>query len=70
MLFEESFTTDVFLRFLNRLLKGAKSKIFLILDNLRVHHAKLLNHGSKKIKTKLNCSTYLPIAQSLIRMSF
>jgi hypothetical protein len=30
----------IFLRFLKRLIKGAKRKIFLILDNLKVHHAK------------------------------
>ena len=31
---------QVFLKFLRRLIKDRKKKIFLILDNLRVHHAK------------------------------
>lgn len=53
MLFEESFTTDVFLRFLNRLVKGSETKIFLISDNLRVHHAKLLKPWLEKNKDKI-----------------
>ena len=39
MLYEERMTADVLIRFLERLLRGAERKIFLILDNLKVHHA-------------------------------
>ena len=59
MIFEESFTTKVFLRFLNRLVKGSKAKIFLILDNLRVHHAKALKPWLEKNKDKIELF-YLP----------
>jgi hypothetical protein len=31
---------DLFLTFLRRLIKDAKQKVFLIVDNLRVHHAR------------------------------
>lgn len=40
MLFEEDFTVDVFLKFLTKLIYKQDQKIFLILDNHRVHHAK------------------------------
>lgn len=39
MLFDENFTTDVFIDFLKRLIFKSKTKIFLILDNHKVHHA-------------------------------
>jgi transposase len=39
MLFDESFTTDIFIDFLRRLSWKSKQKIFLILDNHKVHHA-------------------------------
>lgn len=42
MLFEKSFAADVFLNFLRRLTKGSKTKVFLILDNVPVHHAKIV----------------------------
>jgi transposase len=42
MVFEGKFNAAVFLDFMNRLVKQAGRKIFLILDNLRVHHAKVL----------------------------
>lgn len=42
MVFEGKFNAAVFLDFMGRLVKQAGRKIFLILDNLRVHHAKVL----------------------------
>ena len=35
-------TVKVLLRFFKRLIKDAKRKVFMILDNLRVHHAHLV----------------------------
>jgi transposase len=40
MVYEGALNAGLFLAFLKRLIKGAERKIFLILDNLRVHHAK------------------------------
>ena len=40
MIFEDSFTIDVFLKFLRKLIYKQDHKVFLILDNHRVHHAK------------------------------
>jgi len=59
MLFEDSFTAEVFLNFLKRLTKGSKTKIFLILDNLRVHHAKVLKPWLEENKDKIELF-YLP----------
>jgi transposase len=42
MLYSGMFTAQTLIKFLKRLIKDAKRKVFLILDNLRVHHAKLV----------------------------
>lgn len=38
--YEENFTAEVFIRFLRRLIEDTDAKVFLIVDNLRVHHAR------------------------------
>lgn len=40
MLYRETLTAPVLIRFLDRLVRDAGRKVFLILDNLRVHHSK------------------------------
>jgi transposase len=52
MVFEESFRTPVLLRFLQRLIRQARQKIFVILDRHPVHQAKAIErwvpqHGSR-----------------------
>lgn len=42
MIFKGALNAELFGQFLERLVKGAKRKVFLILDNLPVHHAKVL----------------------------
>jgi transposase len=43
MMYDGTLNAKVFIKFLQRLIRGAKGrKIFLILDNLRVHHAKVV----------------------------
>ena len=41
-IFDGALNTNILIDFLRRLIKGASKKIYLILDNLRVHHAKPL----------------------------
>jgi transposase len=41
-IFDGALNTNILIDFLRRLIKGASKKVFLILDNLRVHHAKPL----------------------------
>lgn len=40
MVYRDSFNAGVFIKFMGRLIKEAKRKIILIVDNLRVHHCK------------------------------
>jgi transposase len=48
MIYQGSFNADTFLTFLRRLIKDSKQKIFLIVDNLRVHHAKKVQAWTAK----------------------
>jgi len=40
MVFKGALNSTILLRFLRRLVKNARRKVFLVLDNLRVHHSK------------------------------
>ena len=62
MLYEETLKTDVFIEFLRRLVKYSKKKIFLILDNLRVHHSKKVQKWVKKHKKKISLFFLPPYA--------
>jgi transposase len=42
MLYRETMTAKVLIKFMSRLVKDAPRKVFLILDNLRVHHSKVV----------------------------
>jgi transposase len=47
-IFEGAMNADVLIDFLMRLLKDAQRRVFLILDNLRVHHAKPVKEWLKE----------------------
>lgn len=52
MVYGEKLTSQVLIAFMQRLIKGRDKKIYLILDNLRVHHSKkvkewLAGHGDQ-----------------------
>jgi transposase len=53
MIYQGSFNANTFLTFLRRLIKDAKQKIFLIVDNLRVHHAKKVQAWTAKHSKKI-----------------
>lgn len=59
MMFEENFTADIFLKFLQRLIHKAPSKIFLIVDNHKAHHAYVVKDWFEKHKEKIEIF-YLP----------
>jgi len=42
MIYEGALNVEIFLKFLKRLIKGRTRKLFLVLDNLRVHRAKIV----------------------------
>lgn len=50
MVYENSMNADTLIKFLKRLIKGSKRKIYLILDNLRVHHSKVVKKWVKEHK--------------------
>lgn len=50
MMYRETLTADVLIQFLGRLIRDSRRKVFLILDNLRVHH-------SRKVKAWLEDKT-------------
>lgn len=59
MLYQETMTSKVFIKFLSRLIRDAKSKVFLILDNHRVHHSKAVKEWLEEHKEKVELF-YLP----------
>ena len=53
MVYEGALRSDTFLKFLRRMIKDVERKIFLIVDNLRVHHAKKVQKWIDKHKDKI-----------------
>lgn len=55
MIYTTKMTAQLLIKFLKQLIKGASRKIFLILDNLRVHHANLVREwlAREEIKAKI-----------------
>ena len=48
MVYEGGLNVAIFLKFLGRLIRHQEKKVFLILDNLKVHHAKKVQSWIKK----------------------
>jgi transposase len=59
MIIEDAFNSDKLIEFLEALIKDADRKVFLILDNLRVHHSKPVKAWLEKHKKKIEVF-YLP----------
>lgn len=59
MIIDETFNSDRFIEFLEALIKDAGRKVFLILDNLRVHHSKVVKAWVEERKDKIELF-YLP----------
>ncbi len=59
MVFEKNFTISIFINFLRRLIYKAPKKIFLIVDNHSVHHAKKVRSWIEKHNKKIELF-YLP----------
>lgn len=52
MIYQETMTVGLLIKFLVKLQKNAGRKVYVILDNLRVHHAKILRKWLEKEKIK------------------
>lgn len=59
MVYKGGLNIDLFIRFLKRLIKDACRKVFLIVDNLRVHHAKKVRKWVEEHKAEIELF-YLP----------
>ena len=59
MIIDEAFDADKLIEFLQSLVKDAQKKVFLILDNLRVHHSKKVKAWVEENKAKIELF-YLP----------
>lgn len=59
MFYEGTMNAQRLIRFLRRLVKDAGRKVFLILDNLRVHHAKLVKEWLVRHEDEIELA-YLP----------
>jgi len=59
MIYSGTMNSQQLIKFLKRLTKGSKNKIYLILDNLRVHHSKLVKQWEEKNNEKIRLF-YLP----------
>jgi transposase len=59
MIIDESFTSDKLIEFLQALIQDAGKNVFLILDNLRVHHSKPVKAWVAAHKDKIELF-YLP----------
>ena len=52
MIIDEAFNSDKQIKFLEALIKDAAREVFLILDNLRVHHSKPVKDWVEERKDK------------------
>lgn len=59
MIIDDSFDADKLVEFLAALIKDAGRKVFLILDNLRVHHSKIVKAWVSERKDQIELF-YLP----------
>jgi transposase len=53
MIYSENMNSDKFIEFLNQLIKNNEQKIYLILDNLRVHHSYIVKDWIVENKDKI-----------------
>jgi transposase len=65
MLYNENLSSDVFILFLERLILDADRKVFLILDNLRVHKSKVVSEWILKRKDQIELYFLPPYAPEL-----
>ena len=59
MIYKENMNTDVLIRFLEQLIKYQDNKVFLILDNLRVHQSKIIKKWEEEHEAEIELF-YLP----------
>ncbi len=59
MIYEDKMNSDTLIKFMKRLIKESTKKTFLVLDNLKVHHSKIVRDWWEKHKEQIEVS-FLP----------
>lgn len=59
MIYKENMNADVFIKFLTQLIKYQDNKVFLIIDNLKVHHSKIVKKWVEEHSNEIELF-YLP----------
>ena len=62
MVYQDTMNQQRLIQFMERLIRTSKQKVFLILDNLRVHHGKLVAAWLEKCKEKIEVFFLPPYA--------
>ena len=62
MMYQDAMNQQRLIRFLERLVRNSGRKVFLILDNLKVHHGKLVAAWLEKRKDKIEVFFLPPYA--------
>ena len=62
MLYQDTMNQQRLIRFLGRLIRGSQRKVFLILDNRKVHHGKIVDAWLEKRKEKIEVFFLPPYA--------
>ena len=65
MVYEDAMTQQKLINFMNRLVNDSERKVFLILDNLRVHHGKIATQWLEKNKNKIEVFFLPPYSPEL-----
>ena len=53
MIYRKSMNSQTLIKFMKRLIKDVGQKVYLILDNLRVHHSKIVKHWLEQHKEQI-----------------
>jgi hypothetical protein len=53
MIYSENMNSDKLIEFMQQLIKSSSRKVYLILDNLRVHHSKIIKEWTEENKDKI-----------------
>lgn len=53
MVYESKINSQTMVKFMQRLIKGADKKIFLIVDNLKVHHSYIVKDWLKEHENEI-----------------
>lgn len=62
ILYKDSMNSEKLIDFMTRLIKESDKKVFLVLDNLRVHHSKAVTAWLEKHKTQIELFFLPPYA--------